>query len=488
MNKRLLIPCLLLSLHPGIPDTAAAESPGNGIGWWNTYGGRPGWDECSGLAECLDGGFLLAGFTDAWTSEMDAFLVRTDQYGNPLWDSRVGGDQADEAWDVLATVDGGFLVAGCTYSYGLGDGDAWLVRTDSSGSVLWSRTYGTREDDCFYSIMPVSDGCFIVAGMSGEYPVDVSMYLVKVDQEGNELWHRNYGGGSANSADFAMETPDGGFILAGKNMSNSSGSADGWLIKTDSLGGLEWDTILGGPGYDRFRHVAVSPAGGYIAVGGSGTDSGDDDDLWIVAVDQTGDSLWSRCYGEPYGSEGAKWISVAPSGGFYIAGTSGSHGWPYSDMWLLQVDEVGQFVGEDYYSGPYCDSGECGIITGDGGVVCAGSAGAYGEFDFLLVEFVPPMGGIPEAGPPAECGAIVTAHPNPCSGSCVATVFLPVDYTCRLGLYDMAGRLVKIVFDGPVQAGASSFPIDIEGVPSGVFYLRLDSGDLSASTRFVVLR
>lgn len=158
-------------------------------------------------------------------------------------------------------------------------------------------------------------------------------------------------------------------------------------------------------------------------------------------------------------------------------------------MWLLQVDDTGLFVGEDFYTGPYPDGdiATCGVLTESGSVVAAGTTGSYGEFDFLLVGFVPPLGGIPEAGPPVERGASVTAHPNPCSGSCVATVCVPVECLCRIGLYDMTGRLVTTVFDGPVRAGSSDFPFDAAGLPPGVLYIRICSGDLSASTRFVVL-
>jgi hypothetical protein len=210
-------------------------------GFQETYGGTSG-DYSYSVVETSDGGFAVSGATRSYgVGNADVWLVKTDVDGNALWNQTFGGTSGDYGSSVVETSDGGYVIAGRTESYGAGSYDVWLVKTDVDGNALWNQTFGGAENDYGYSVVETSDGGFAVSGATRSYGAgDPDVWLVKTDVDGNALWNQTFGGADYDYGYSVVETSDGGYVIAGHTDSYGAGNADVWLVKTDVESGLAW--------------------------------------------------------------------------------------------------------------------------------------------------------------------------------------------------------------------------------------------------------
>jgi len=264
--------------------------------WSRAYGGE-NIDQAAAVSEVSDGGFIVAGFTESFgEGGPDMFLVRTDENGKEMWARTFGGRYIDRAHGVAETKDGGFVLAGDTQSFGSGSNDVFVVRTDSSGHPLWTKTYGGTRIDTGNSLVITSDGGLAIVGYTtsfgpiGSGPADVSdVLLIRLDKDGNELFLRNLGSTESESGESIDLTKDGGFILAGTKW-QGSGNTDMYLVKTDQNGEELWAKTFGGSGHDQARSVRQTSDGGYIVAGYSQSfRPGFKSDMYVIKTDANGD-------------------------------------------------------------------------------------------------------------------------------------------------------------------------------------------------------
>ncbi len=210
-------------------------------------------EEAYALVQTADGGYAIAGYTYSYgAGSADFWLVKTDANGNAQWNKTYGGTGNDRAYALVQTVDGGCALAGYTDSFGAGSSDFWLVKTDAAGNLQWNKTYGGTSDDEAYALVQTVDGGYTLAGYTRSYGASSNdFWLVKTDAFGNVQWNKTYGGTSDDEARALVETVDGGCALAGWTSSFGAGSYDFWLVKTDPNGnsrfaeewfkwGMEW--------------------------------------------------------------------------------------------------------------------------------------------------------------------------------------------------------------------------------------------------------
>lgn len=213
------------------------DSAGNLI-WAKTYGGVS-----VESAQCVhrthDGGYALAGESLGFGSGMyDAYFVKTDAAGNLQWSKTYGGSANYEyLTSFYQTEDDGYMLCGATGSFGSGQYESYMVRTDSAGDVLYSKTYGTVANENFNSVAPVSDGGYILTQRSYNFTTsEWNGTLIRTDANGDSLWTRTYGGSNINQCWDAVQTNDGGFVVSGFTRSFGAGDEDFYLLKTDTNG------------------------------------------------------------------------------------------------------------------------------------------------------------------------------------------------------------------------------------------------------------
>lgn len=320
---------LLSSLFTGIvtaSDTGPLEEQ------WNlTFNEKDG-DYGASVIGSNSGAYIVAGSKglSAISTDYDAFLYEIDKDGNLVWSKDFGGDQQDQFSKVIDIGEDGYIAIGETISFSSGTRSAWMVKVDNNGNELWNKTIEPSSSIILSSGQKTSDGNLILAGMRAP-PITASGNLVaviiKTDPEGNILWSKDFGLGTVRTFDYfdsVKETPEGDFIMAGTTRSFSSGNVeDGWLVKVDPNGNELWNRSFGDFDLDFLSSVTVSKDGGYIAVGSSRPYGAALFNAWAVKTDSEGNLLWEQRYFEGFDSSFYS-IMQTSDGNYIVSGSMGS--------------------------------------------------------------------------------------------------------------------------------------------------------------------
>ena len=338
------------------------------ITWSWTYGGED-WDEAYAMIQTTDGGYALAGFTRSFTSSYDFWLLKTNATGGMEWVQTYGGSHLERASSVIETTDGGFALAGHTESYGAGAADFWLVKTNSSGGVEWTQTYGGSSDDYASAVIQTSDGGYILAGDTHSFGAGLrDGWLIKTNSSGGVEWTQTYGRYGDYGWDeirAVINTTDRGFALVVYTFDYMTFTSDYWLIKTNATGDVEWNQT-----YDHFvTDIVQTIDGGFALTGGEG-------DFYLVKTNATGHPEWSWTYGDPYLEEWGRLLLQTIDGGFTLGGIID----PYTtkDVWLVKTNASGVPQWTRTYGNTAADWVYSFIETTDGGFAFAGYTESYG--------------------------------------------------------------------------------------------------------------
>jgi len=232
--------------------------------WIRNYGGA-GEDHAMALVETSDVGYVIAGYTRLPEGGYDSWLIKTDSLGNLEWNKTYSGGMVHS---LVETSDGGYATCGYGYAFDSGGGDFWLVKTDANGNVEWNRTIGGAYLDFGRSLVQTSDDGYAMCGYTHSFGAGgIDFWLVKTDSVGNMQWNQTYGGTNVDAAYSLVETSDGGYALAGYTQSFSSGYRDFWLIKTGAYGNMEWSQTHGGTKSENANSLIETSDGGYVVAG-----------------------------------------------------------------------------------------------------------------------------------------------------------------------------------------------------------------------------
>lgn len=235
--------------------------------WYN--GSFPG--AASDYPRCVwqtaDNGFVFTGCVDA----INTFcLIRTDANGNILW-TKSYGINGERSHCVQQTIDGGFIICGYTFNIGAGDYDVYLIKTDNSGNIVWTKTYGTTGVEEGYAVQQTNDGGYIITGKTqpGGILTPAFVLLIKTNSTGDTLWTKTYGGTVGEMGYAVQQTADSGYIVTGVTYSFGAGGEDVYLIRTDVNGDTLWTKAYGGSGDEFGFSVKQTSDEGFIVVGES---------------------------------------------------------------------------------------------------------------------------------------------------------------------------------------------------------------------------
>jgi hypothetical protein len=307
--------------------------------------------------------------------DFDMWILKLDAGGNLLWQKTFGGSDYDYAVSVISTADGGFIAAGGTSSNKSGDvgstygnRDMWIVKFDAGGKLMWQKTFGGTNTDYANAITSSADGGFVVAGgtySNNSYDVGLNhglldMWVVKLDVNGNLLWQKTLGGNDEDNALCITHSAGGGFAIAGSTKSNNDGDVglnhgvrDLWVANLDGNGKLLWQKTIGGSGYDLPHAITNSFGGGFVVAGSTDSNKSGDigtnhggKDMWIVKLSANGTLAGQQLLGgNDY--EEASSIATVPGDGYVIAGYTDSNNNGdvganngISDMWVVKIKEL----------------------------------------------------------------------------------------------------------------------------------------------------
>lgn len=428
------------------------------IVWSKSYGGS-NFEEAFEVKQTPDGGFIVVGNTKSndgdvsgFHGDQDFWVVKINAEGGIQWEKAFGGSDWEYAYSVDLTVDGGYVVAGTTYSTDgdvtlnpHGDGDFWLIKLNSVGELQWEKSYGWLHNDEAYSVKQTIDNGFVLVGYSEMG--DNSSLIIKTDESGNVQWQSPYEGGVFYSV---IQIEDGSYIVGG-----SAGTDDGifFLVgKYSSDGEVVWFKVL--ENSQGFAESIIQTAdGGYVVVGESDSNN-------VVKLDQEGNVQWEKFIVGPQ-SNYAKFYSVdlTLDGGYVIAGVDYSNN---SNLFIAKLNDLGELQWQKSMGGWDMDWANSVQQTSDGGYITAGITysndgdvnGNHGVSDFWVVKLGPDQLSTDEITQPT-----ISIYPNP------VKEFLNFSEKLQnIEIHSIHGKRL-------MQKG-SGLNIDVSVLPSGAYILK----------------
>jgi hypothetical protein len=351
-------------------------------GWNQTYGGTDA-DYAKALVQTTDGGYALAGATRSFgAGGYDAWLVKTDASGNMMWNKTFGGTSDDGAEALVQTTDGGYAILG-DINIG-GYGIAYLVKTDSNGNMQWNKNYTELGMQATaWALVQANDGGYVMSGCKEYY----DGWLMKTDANGTIQWSRSFVEVNNTQLSSVVQTSDGGYAAVGATQFPPfSGKVDAYVVKTDSDGNMTWSADFSRTsGNDYGRSIVQTSDGGYAIAGE--TDHWGNADFWLIKTDASGNFLWDRTYGGG-GYDCASSIVQTSDGGYALTGNTNSFGAGDNDFWLVKTDASGTMMWNKTYGGASGDDAQVLVQTLDGGYALSGMTSSFctGGTDFWLVK------------------------------------------------------------------------------------------------------
>ena len=353
--------------------------------WINVFGGNK-IDQCFSVIQTKDQEYVTVGWTSSFGSgSTDVWLIKTDINGNHIWNKTLGGEKRDRGLSIQQTPDEGYIICGFTESYGNGFYDLWIIKTDENGEEIWNKTYGGGDYDYGLSIKITQDNNYIVTGYTSSFgSLNCNVWLIKIDLDGNILWDSRFGGLLCESGFEVLEIDDG-YIISGYTESFGNGGYDAWVIKTNKTGNLIWEKTYGGEFEDVVRSIKETSDGGYILAGWTESIGSGNKDLWIYKIDENGNVIWEKTYGGIL-DEGAYSIQKTNDNNFIIAGYADKQG--LDDLLLTKIDQSGNKIWEKTYGGILEEQGHDVKQTVDGGYIIGGWTKSFGagQEDVWLVK------------------------------------------------------------------------------------------------------
>lgn len=466
------------TIAQGIPDTL----------WTRTYGGI-GWDRGYGLEQTLDGSYILAGYTTSFgAGGEDVYLIKTDANGDTLWTRTYGGASYDRGFAIRQTNDNGFIIVGMTYSFGSGQGDVYLIKTDSLGNQLWTQTYGGDSVDYGTSVQQTSDNGYVVVGKTmsfgeGEYDI----YIVKTNTNGDTLWTKTYGGTHIDHSRAIQQTADAGYIIGGSR----DASTNIFLLKTDAQGDSMWSRTYG-PG--ECHDIQIASDNGYVLVGYRYFPPYLNAQFFIIRTDSAGDTLWTRALGSDTSEDHAYSIYPTSDGGYVLSGARKYFGPLNIDAYLIRTDSIGEMIWTKTLGGAGEERAVTVQQTAENGYVVVGWTSSFGagDDDIYLIKIEPDSLGIEEITTEGPKLLFLDVFPNPFKQTTNFRFQISISGQVQIRIYDAAGRLVKesstIVDNSPKQITWDGRDIQGKQLPNGVYFLKLTAGNYTATEKLLLIR
>ncbi|MFM9949626.1 MAG: T9SS type A sorting domain-containing protein [Saprospiraceae bacterium] len=494
------------------------------IEWQRVFGGSNR-DLGSEIQPTEDGGYIVAGITYSSNSgdvgstqgDGDCWVVKIDAVGTIEWQRTLGGSDTDWARAIHQTTDGGYILGGQTESNdgdvsgNHGNEDFWIVKLSATGAIEWQKALGGTGNDFFGSVRQTTDGGYFVFGTAGSSNGNVSgnhgltdMWAIKLNAAGAIQWQKALGGSNFDGGSDAIQTADGGFLLAGNtrsidgDLSFSLGETDLWIVKLTAEGATEWSYIFGGNKEDVPVSIIQTSDGGYVVAAFTYSSNGDvvgalgGGDGWVLKLSATGLLEWQRTLGgsntdNPYS------IRQTSDGGYIVAVTTYSNDgqvtghYGNQDCWVVKLDGSGNITWKKILGG----SGEDQIAgteqTADGGYILVAYSNStngdvsanLGEEDFWVVKLSSGITGVEDA--PAQESSALSVFPNPASGRIQITLN-HYAIVVQAVLTDMSGKLLY------TKAIEPAGYLDVSDLPGGVYMLTVtDSNGIQYSEKILKL-
>lgn len=485
IKLRILLPLIVISIS-----VARAQAPDTL--WTRTFGGLFN-DFGHSVDLANDDGYVVAGETYSLDDgSYDIFLLKLNSSGDTLWSRFFGGIQSEYGNYVISTSDSGYAIIGETRSYGAGSYDIYIIKTDENGDTLWTRSFGGNDYEKGKSIFQTYDGGYIFTGSTRSSGLgEEDIFLIKTDSVGIGDWLRVFGGADHDCGNSVVQTPDGGYIIAGETESFGIGSLDGYVVRTDMYADTLWTGTFGGSGDDALTCIQTASDGAYILAGYTSSFGAGMADGWLIKLDVSGDTLWTRTFGGA-GNDYIYSVWQTSDGGYILGGSTESFGAINGNVYVIKTDSTGDMLWYWNYGGPGEDGAASIRQTPDSGYIIAGSTTSFGAGgnDAFITRFTSDQTSIAEDGNPFLPAKLSLSpnYPNPFNARTTISFELAEPGEINIVIYDLLGKKVATLLNGYYEGGRYKIDFEASGLSSGVYFYRLRARELVESRRMVLLK
>jgi hypothetical protein len=330
------------SFGSGNTDMFFVKTDSMGIPLKNKTFGGINIDKAQCIRQTNDKGFVLFGYTNSFgAGGYDLYLVKMDSLYNTEWEKTYGGTDWDFGNCIEQTADGGYILCGSTFSYGKGDEDYYLLKVNSAGDTLWTKTYGGTKEDVAKSVIQTIDGGYVLTGFTKSLGDELGdIYTIKTNSSGDTLWTNRFGGAQADFGNDVVESITGGYLVGGETSSIGFGNADGGLIHIDTAGALLRTTTIGGSQFDNIISIAEDRYGRIAMLGNTQGFGSLNQDFYFFIID----SGWWYANSTTYGTikhENAFSVENTNDNGFILCGSTTGYNNGLEDIYLIKTDTFG---------------------------------------------------------------------------------------------------------------------------------------------------
>jgi hypothetical protein len=353
--------------------------------WDSNFGGQEKDVAHSGI-QTPDGGFIIVGATESEGSgKMDGYIIKVDSRGNLDWSQTYGGKKDDEFYAITKT-GSNYAIAGYSASKGNGKKDFWLMIIDGEGNKVWEHFYGGDKDEEAYDIITTYDKNLVLAGYTKSKGAGGrDFWIIKVNpngvgkEQGKILWKRNVGGGGTDLATKIKQSPVDSFIyVIGHSTSFGAGGMDLYFTRlSPDRGSARGKKYFGKSNFEHGNDFCFTDNNGYLLVGGTMSESKGYFDSWVLKIESEYYKEWEKTYGDLKDEE---FVSVFVDGEDYVlGGFTASYGEGKSDAWIVKIDNKGNILRERTFGEEGNDKIHRMIQTADGGYLMIGETDSKGE-------------------------------------------------------------------------------------------------------------
>jgi hypothetical protein len=347
-----------------------------------TFGGKKT-DNANEIVSTKDKGFMTIGSTNSFGSgKNDIYVVKMDSLGNLMWSKTYGGFLDDFGHSIDKTPDGNYIIAAHSLTYSKDYTDVCLIKIDEDGNVIWGRTYGLDKSDYANRVIVTKDGGFVLLGETINFlnhEKNSDILVVRMDSEGAVLWAKVYGGNNTDYGYSIQETTDGGFIIGGETNSYGAGEWDFYCLKLKKDGVVQFSKTFGDKKADYGRYAIQTKDGGYLIGGNTYNFNTYDIDLCLVKMNGSGAVEWSKTYGGT-GTDYLLCLKNMDDNKFIASGYTNSFGLAVEDAFIMIFNESGKVVSSKAFGGLTHDYGVSLLVNGTDVILC-GSTQSFGVSD-----------------------------------------------------------------------------------------------------------
>jgi hypothetical protein len=427
----------------------------------------------------------------------DVWLLKLDENGNILWKKNYGGNSGESMDAITPTLDNGFIMVGSTSSTNgdvtenKGGSDCWVIKIDSVGTIQWQKTFGGSKSESLLSVFQTQNGDYIMGGCSNSNDKDFAensglydMWVLKLNSSGSIVWKKRLGGTKDDFVSQLTNIDDKTFALAGRTYSEDGdmlGALGDYSVKMDSSGKVIWKKSFGyyneGAGLKEFHALTMSQKN-IVSVGMKIVDRPSPTlpyswDFLITKSDTSGNRLWSKYFGGT-DTESAMSVQSDSNGDLFITGIAlsndlvvvGNHG--FIDFWVIRIDSSGNLKNANCYGGLLEDQAYASMIDKQGSLIIVGfsasNEGTFsrnkGSFDMAIIKLKYNLTSTEEPGNESD----ISVFPNPVDDELILKV--PPNIVPPFRLYDIAGKLMY-----QSKEGEKVMTIDMHNFPKGFYML-----------------